>query len=817
MKESNIGLSNAPLFYPVLFWILGIVSGFYLYSANVFTLLPLILLLCVVVSCISFSLSKSQYDRFLIILALMFVLGFTRAFLVQHHPENHISKLVDRTMTQFIRVRITQTPQRKISEFGAYYTVTGEIEKVGDYQTEGRVILSFAEKYLKEDTDLYKGTVLETYANIDKYRSSGSFSRIPEPYFRSKNIPHIYAKAVAQVSLMSGTKTAKDTKWINKLRNQIIARLDQKIFTDTPSDGVISQSDVIKAVLLGEREDIREFQQILAKGGLIHLFAVSGLHIMILTIIAQTILKLLFIRRAAADIILILLVIAYAELCNWTPSVTRASVMITMFLLTRILQRKASPNNIIASSLLIITAVNPVQIFTVGFQMSFLSAFVIINVVPFVRNRKVLNGSCHPAVNSILSYFTVILTTTIVLSIAVMPLILYYFNQFSLNGLIGNIPGIPLLTLILGLSVVTLIVPYFYSGVLAFIINIFTDWSLFVAELPLYLNFIPFNVYQVLFFYTAFVLFFIVLKRKLSKGNPSYRLRRRRVSEGGILLLASVIMIFTFIPSFLTRNNKIAITFFDAGLGDIILIESHQQRVLIDTGEGNEKSSVFARVALPYFRQNGIRTIDCLIITHPHSDHYGGFYSVMEHIAVDKVMITEQFYQSKIWQDLSSIEQKYELSVVSDTCSIALPRGKIKIIHPDSDYNSDNTNNMSIVGKMSYRNFSLLLTGDIERDAESYLLAKYSHLLPANFLKVAHHGSNTSSSELFLQAVKPEFAFIPSSRRNRFGFPHQEVLERLAQIEYFISGIDGTTVLKTDGLTAEIKTLGTNKKYLLEF
>ena len=285
-----------------------------------------------------------------------------------------------------------------------------------------------------------------------------------------------------------------------------------------------------------------------------------------------------------------------------------------------------------------------------------------------------------------------------------------------------------------------------------------------------------------------------------------------------ILLLILTI----FFSSSLLEKEKTIITLFHVGHGDLFLIETPaNENILIDTGPTSEAGIHFRNAALPYFKQRGIREIDWLIITHPHNDHYGGLEYIADNIIINNLVITDHFYQHKVWQDLQlHIDTTLTaLHLVRDTTHIALQKMKSKILHPDAQFSSSNPNEMSIVLKISFLNFTILFTGDIESEGEVHLLTHYPHYLDSVFLKVPHHGSITSSSPPFIEAVNPQFAFIPTAIRSRFNLPHHTTLQNLDFLEdrLFISGHDGTIQIVTDGITATIQTYGSERKLSVNF
>jgi competence protein ComEC len=180
------------------------------------------------------------------------------------------------------------------------------------------------------------------------------------------------------------------------------------------------------------------------------------------------------------------------------------------------------------------------------------------------------------------------------------------------------------------------------------------------------------------------------------------------------------------------------------------------------------------------------------------------------------LVTTDDFRKRNVWQDLEpnfSDEDNLNHIEVKDTLSFHVGKIKITILHPDKSYNSINLNNMSIVMRLDYQELSLLFTGDLEVEGEEYLLENYVEHLDVDFLKAGHHGSKTSSSQPFLNAVTPEYAVISTSLHNRFDFPHPQTLNSFSHLKenLFITGKDGAIILNSDGSKIFIQTLLTNK------
>lgn len=843
--------STSPLILPAIIWIAGLLCGFFLQINLQLNHFICFIIPCFIIISALFYIVRSSSFKILLLTLLIFQIALLRSNMLSLFPENHLSQLfsINERITGEIKMRITGEPQLREYLYGRSYRIQGELISIDEYPAKGKILLSFPESHLVTgDNDLYRGNIIGTVAELTPYQYTRGFSRIPKPYFTNRSIEAAVARARTPVyispvsdkttSLLFGFRVQTAN-----LRRQLSARIDSRFnlpekYHDFRRDGNLktSNSSFVKAVLLGDREEIGEMRDLLAEGGMSHLIAISGLHLAIISLIIMTVFKILRIRRTPASLLLVLFLITYGELCYWSPSVSRAVVMISLLMICRILQRKPSYNNILAAALIIITTIAPLQIFSIGMQFSFISVFVLINILPlFDPVFKKLFLSDKKALFSFFTYrLAQILVTTLFITLFLIPLNLYYFNQFSLNGLIGNLLGILLLGLILPLSVVVILLPpvpfliSIFSLSFNFLLFIFNNWTEFAASLPLFLNFIPFSFYQVLLAYTILGASVLMLKDifvvKVSGINDfpgSTYTNKRKLSPSRTFKLYSPVLSLLFLMLFISfliqKENRLIITLFHVGHGDLFLIETpDNERIMIDTGPPEEDGIHFRQAALPYLKQQGINSLLWLIITHQHNDHYGGLPYLAKNLKIENLMITEHFYHDPVWLELQDYVNKEEtiLHVVSDTTHIPLKNLKCKILHPDASFSSDKANEMSIVLKLTYRDFSILFTGDAEINSELHLLAHYPHYLNSRFLKVAHHGSRTSTSPRFVETVDPCFAFIPTARYSRFNFPHPETLKTLDYLgDYlFISAYDGTLQIKTDGITASMRTMVSERR-----
>jgi competence protein ComEC len=283
------------------------------------------------------------------------------------------------------------------------------------------------------------------------------------------------------------------------------------------------------------------------------------------------------------------------------------------------------------------------------------------------------------------------------------------------------------------------------------------------------------------------------------------------------ILITVISLGFPIINAQPNNNNELTIIFPDVGQGDsILIIFPNQTTMLIDGGDRDQSHSI-----LSLLTEYKIEKIDSVIATHPHSDHIGGLLGIIQNVPIGKIYDSGQEHNTQTFENyLDLIESKripFNLARENNEINDLDSKVDIKILNPSEPLfagTGNDINDNSIVLKLTYGNFSILLTGDIGEIPEEKL-ANNKNIKDIDILKVAHHGSKYSSTKEFLQSVNPEIAVILVGENNRYGHPHLETLERLNNQEsiqhIFRTDIDGTIILITDGNQYAMKSLDTNE------
>ena len=275
---------------------------------------------------------------------------------------------------------------------------------------------------------------------------------------------------------------------------------------------------------------------------------------------------------------------------------------------------------------------------------------------------------------------------------------------------------------------------------------------------------------------------------------------RSMVWKGVIL---GVLIIFTFlvwVNVYKGSQKVLTVSFLDVGQGDAILIESPTgNQVLIDGGAGRQVLRSLGQ-EIPFYD----RTLDLIIASHPDADHIGGLVFVLERYGVTGVVAGKDKAVTDVFYAFTEAVVKEEAIVVEATSGTRFLLGGgavLDILWPDSSLDTTDRNDGSIVALLRFEETSFLLTGDISSKIEDYLVQRFSSEIDIDVLKLAHHGSNTSSSDYFLLATSPEWAVISAGKDNRYGHPHDEVVERLEgrSISYTETAKKGNITFVSDG------------------
>jgi competence protein ComEC len=247
-------------------------------------------------------------------------------------------------------------------------------------------------------------------------------------------------------------------------------------------------------------------------------------------------------------------------------------------------------------------------------------------------------------------------------------------------------------------------------------------------------------------------------------------------------------MVLLVIVNFIPKGLKVY--FIDVGQGDSTLIKTPMNNTILIDGGGsiNSEFDVGKNTLIPYLLARNVNQLDYIMISHYDYDHVGGILTVLSELKVKNVIIAKQYESTSQFEEFKKLVEEKNINVIVVKAGQRVNIEKniyFKILHPtDNEITENKINNNALVAKFVYNKFSILFTGDIEEIAEKEILKRYkgTNELQANVLKVAHHGSKTSSTQEFLEAVQPQIALIGVGKNNSYGHPNEDVINRLENL-----------------------------------
>ena len=558
------------------------------------------------------------------------------------------------------------------------------------------------------------------------------------------------------------------------------------------------ESAIAKALITGDRDDIASgTEDLYTRAGVTHILSISGLHMSLLALYVSYILE--YILRCSKRIcaaVTMGVCIFFLMLTGFVPPSVRAVIMICIALLGKIVYRKHDGWNSIAVAALILLCVEPLYLWNAGFQLSFLSLMGIYAGMVLLPSGKTWLGKCGNLAG--MSAFATLFS---------MPVVAYHFGYCSTVGILANMVILPLSGILLGCTMLAALAGFFWlqagvflSGIVYVILQIYELICVLVTQLPYsYFTLGKPSVEMVLMCY---VLIYALCFYKPCLTN--------RLMVGCALTCIWCSMCANAL--FLHRNE---IAFLDVGQGDCTVITTYRNQAIVIDGGGvygkelGENTGV--TVLEPYLTAKGITEVEAVFLTHLDADHSSGILELLSDMPVNGVYLPEgEAVELEMQQLLQEIVEKNQIPVytVKQGDSVGMTAfGTMECLHPGEGQIWKSENTRSLVLKYTYGNTSVLLTGDVEGMQELQILQRGTDVR-ADILKVAHHGSRTSSQPSFLDAVDPEMAVISCGDQNLYGHPHLQTLEKLSErnVEIFRTDQMGSirvTLLPEEGYSVE--------------
>ena len=586
-----------------------------------------------------------------------------------------------------------------------------------------------------------------------------------------------------------GTIKVEESKIINK--NQLspilisINNIKENMIDNANRNMPKRTANFLLGILIGERDNIQEdIIESFRTANLSHILAVSGAHTSYIILGITYLISKSKTPKRIGYIITIINLLIFIIITGASYSVVRACIMAIVVIGAKICYRKENFFTSICISLIIILIQNPFAINDIGLKLSFMGTAGIV-----IFNKSITNFFIKLKIKQKIAEA---LSVTFSAQLMIMPITILNFNTISLTFFISNILASPLLGIIIIFGFISIFISSILnpiSKILFLILHIFLELLILVSKVTEKIpgSSILVKTPNILFAIVYYILILFFNYFFVIKQNPTRRFHKKIIKIITIKNIKNafkVIAVVFLIILLLTRivriiNPTLKIYFIDVGQGDSTLIVTPKnKKILIDGGEGK------TNVLFQYLLDRRINKIDYIIISHFDSDHCNGLIEIIEKMRVENIVMSKQSKESEEYKKILEIikQKNIKVSSVKAEDKIIIEKNLYtKILNPAEKFEFQDLNNNAIVAKLVYKNFSMLFTGDIEK-AEENLAKKYKNELKSTILKVAHHGSKTSTSEEFLKYVEPQIALIGVGENNKFGHPNQITIEKLKNI-----------------------------------
>lgn len=586
-----------------------------------------------------------------------------------------------------------------------------------------------------------------------------------------------------------------------ELRMEIIERLE-KLCSD--NKGIFSiinnKNGIIGAIILGDKTDLdSDIKELYSVSGIAHILAISGLHISFIGMAIYRLLRRRF-RFLFSAAVSIPVVLSFGIMSGFGISTIRSIIMFILKIIGEVLGRKYDAITAISLAGLVLLVQNPFVVCNSGFQMSFGAIIAIVLILPIVE--EILNTD-----NKIIK----VLSANFTISLVMNPILAWNYYELPTFSFLLNIVVVPLMSVVIVSSIVGIFcscIMFGFGKVVIFpgcgilelytflcnIINKSSVTSIVVGQPKVTIIIVYYAILLVVLFglknirtkYTRAEKERNIIKKETGLVLEKKAKKERRIKGQNVKLRLACIVGFLLLNCLIyyIPNPGFYITFINVGQGDGILIHGDNgTKVMVDGGSTSEKQ-VAKNCIVPYLKAEGIGTIDYSIITHTDKDHISGILEILENnnsnrIRIKNLVMPDINMKDDTYNELIEKAKLKKINVlyIKKGDTLSLGKTKIKCIYPETTTTASDKNDYCTVLSVKNKTSKILLTGDISKEIEE----KIKDDIEENYtvLKVAHHGSNYSSSEKFLKKVNPKYSIISVGKNNSYGHPGNETMERL--------------------------------------
>ena len=564
-------------------------------------------------------------------------------------------------------------------------------------------------------------------------------------------------------------------------------------------DAAGETAPVFAAMVLGEKGELpKETKMLYQMAGIIHILAISGLHISLLGVGLYELLKKTGLGIWSAGFLSLTVMIFYGEMTGGSVSAMRAVSMFLIATGAKILGRIYDMMTALSVSAMILLLESPAYLYNTGFLLSFGAVLGVGAVLPVFLK---FSGIKNKILKSLMGSVCVQLTT--------LPVMLWFYGEVSIIGIFFNLLVLPTVGIVLISGVFTALIGCISPG-LAVCVSLPGRLVLFAYDKLCCLGTsLPFctwtpgqpKIWQAVIYY---VILFSVTGAAgfLIKKEVKNRRKLYLAKSGLVVSLAAALFV-------LSQRDRLhmEITCLDIGQGDAIAVQLPTGEVFLVDGGSSNKKNIGQYQLLPFLKNQGISYVDAVFISHTDEDHISGVREILEYmekglisLKIGNLILPGISEKPEAWRELEALAKKVGIQVMTANRGddFRIGDGRISVLSPEKGASGEDVNEDAVVFLLSYKNFRGLFTGDVGEETEKKLLSVLSDV---DFLKVGHHGSGYSSTQAFLDKIKPEVSVISCSESNTYGHPSPETIKRLeksgSRVEYTMKS--GAVTVFTDG------------------
>ena len=744
---------------------IGLISGIsiaYLFEECGKLFLPLILICSIylILKKVVLDLKERDEIREKKIIAFMMIAGFC-LFSLNYMNFNSAVKDLDGNKLEICNIGSIEC---KVLEIKEAKDSTKLIVKPINIKSADKVQISCYQE-IGEVNDIYDllGAHLTVYGNLKEpagQDNPGCFNYAL--YQKSKGIRfNMTSKAIRIDSLSDGLY------W--KYKRNIFETRER--FLDSFEDEEVRA--FIKGIIFGDKSDIdEETIEEFNENSTGHILAVSGLHIGFLFALIRLLTRKS--RNKLLTTVIIIVLILYGEMTAWSPSTMRAVLVLSINLISIYIEKKPDLLSSISAAAMIILIFNPYMLFNSGFQMSFIALLGLIFLCPFLENM-----------------LGAYIGSMFAIQISIVPIVAYNFSRFNPISMFINIPVVFLASILVPVCILSLPLMLAFNFLPGIDISLIELLSRLILKINALFNFDGIFSLDISIANQGLLLaFYIVI---FLASSEWFRIKLLRGQKNLAIKTVVVLIIPVLIASFAFHNKYLndEIVFVSVGQGDCTHIRA-SGNVLIDGG-GSRDYNVGKNTLKPYLLKNKVRAIDAAAVTHLHMDHFQGIMDLNSIYPIKSIVIPNT-YSSALESEISRLSN---INYIGSGNKISLSNDcYIEPIWPTGQYvkniDSEDKNENNMVYMIYCKNKKIMVTGDLAQADELNMIKYYkgTDKLDCDILKVGHHGSKTSTSEEFLDALTPQIAVISVGANNMYGHPNQETLDKL--------NAHGITTYRTD-------------------